>query len=276
VLAGLHGPAEVREGASPGLETRVDQEATTVLRALAGARARAGAWRFGAVYRGKFASSNGLRTTSTVGGVPLVVAIDLKEAFFAPETWSAGASWAPGDGLELEIDAAWLRWSQWRGPVMTIDAVLPGVTIRSRPDAELWRDTWTVRGAGSLRFDLGSAARLAVSAGAGYEPSIQKPLQQGETNQVDGDKLIVGLGARLELPSLVSMPLSIGVGAQGQTVGAYRQDKEVCTVPKACSDEQVFGPEGEDPSAGVTNPGYPTLEGSGSVWALALGVQVEL
>jgi hypothetical protein len=99
--------------------------------------------------------------------------------------------------------------------------------------------------------------------------------QQGRTNLVDGDKFLFGIGASLELREILPKTVRVGVGANGQVVAAFEQDKRACTG-QPCPINSVAGPDAADPGAGISNPGYPTLRAGGSLWSLSLGIGVDL
>lgn len=276
-FAGVSGPSQVAHGAGNALEARIDQEARSALAAIVGVQARpSDDFSLGLVYHQEFASPNLTRTLSDVGGVPLVVNVNLEQAFFTPDTFVLAAASKPTRRMDLELDVAYERWSAYRGPTMTADAALPGVSLRSRAEPHLWRDIWTLRAGASYRFDVGTKHELILDAGAGFEPSVQKSLQQGETNRLDGDKLLVGLGGSLVLHDVLPNTLRIGLGVQAQKVGSYSQEKRVCAARGQCASDQVWGRDPDNPSLGIDNPGYPKLQGSGSVWAFAASLGVDL
>ncbi len=276
-FAGVSGPSELTHGPGGALEARIDQQAKSTVAAIVGLQARASDnLRLGLVYHQQFASPNLTRTESEVGGVPLVVNVDLEQAFFTPDTVVLAASSKPTRRMDLELDVAYERWSAYRGPSMKTDATLPGVSLRSRAAPRLWRDIFTLRAAASYRFDVGTRHNLLLNLGAGFEPSVQKSVQQGETNLLDGDKLLFGLGGTLVLHDVLPNTLRIGLGMQAQKVGSYSQNKRVCTVGGQCRADQVWGGDLNNPSANIDNPGYPAVEGSGSVWAFAASLGVDL
>ena len=276
-LAGVSGPTEVYDGASGGLETRVDQEATTQASAITGVGVRPSeAWRFGFTYRQQFSSENRIRATSNVGGVPLIVDGEIRQSFFSPHSFVLGAAFAPSERIELELDVGYFRWSEWNGPLVSIDAELPGVILRSREIPDLWRDTWTVRGAAGYRLGLGGRDDVTLRVGGGFEPSIHRDIQQGQTNLIDGDKVIASAGSTFAFRGESDGAVRIGIGIQTHLLSSYSQDKKVCTTPGACGLDTVFGDDGDNPGDNVENPGFPTLEGSGSVWGMAITVGVDL
>jgi long-subunit fatty acid transport protein len=278
IFAGLSGPASLTQGASRALEARIDEEARTTLAAIVGVQARPiPGWRLGFVYHEKFDSADSTLSTSTVGGVPLAVNVGTGQAFFNPDTFELAASTAVNARLDVELDLAYELWSEYRGPAMSTQATLPGVSLSSRAMPDLWRDIWTLRGTASYRLDVGPSDALTLRAGAGVEPSVQKSLEQGETNLIDGNKFLLGLGGTLTLGRVLrGHTLKLGLGVQTQLLSSYFQQKRVCTVGGHCTLDQVWGSDPTQPTQNVTNPGYPTLSGSGSVWAFALSAGVDL
>ncbi|MEB2313912.1 MAG: hypothetical protein OZ921_14800 [Sorangiineae bacterium] len=276
-FASLGGPVALSKGASGALEARIDEEATTTLGVIVGAQASPTDYlRFGLVYREEFAVPIRTRSFSTVGSMPLLVDVSLGQAFFTPEEYVLAIAVMPAPPLELELDAAYERWGEYRGPSMRTRATLPGVALDPRRVPALFRDVWTLRAAATYRFALGRH-ELALDAGAGYEPSVLRAEQQGETNLVDGRKVSFGAGVELILRQLLGeRALHFGAGAQVQAVGSYFQAKQVCRTSGACAPDEVWGEDALTPDAGIANPGYPALSGSGRVWALTGAVGVDL
>lgn len=275
LLAGVSGPADVRPGASGALESRIDEEATTVAAANVGLRFDpAPGVRLALVYRQRFAVQTDVRTTAEVGGVPLRVDVDARQALYDPDTFVLGTSFDLGRAT-VELDASYALWSSYDGPFLLLDAELPGVAISTEVPEGLFRDVVGVRGAFDYRFAVGGRSDLVLRLGAGLETSMLNGSRQGRTNLVDGHKLLFGTGATVVLRDVLPKVLFIGLGANAQVVGDYTQDKVAC-VAQPCPASTVVGPNGADPSANIDNPGYPTLSGSGVFWATSLGVGVEL
>jgi hypothetical protein len=275
VLGGVIGSADVRPGASGAAEPRIEVEASTRAAVNLGARFDpAPGVRLGLTYRQRFSVPARVATTALIGGVPLDVDIDVREALFDPGTVVVGSSFDWGRAT-FEIDASYSAWSSYEGPFVKVDAELPGVRIGSDPVPALFRDTVSLRGAATYRVDLGRRAELTARAGAGFEPSMMTNAQQGRTNLADGDKAFFGLGATLELREILPKTFRIGVGASGQIVAGYEQAKRAC-AGQPCPINSVAGPDAADPGAGISNPGYPALRAGGSLWSLSLGLGVDL
>lgn len=274
VLAGVRGPADVRPGASGANEARIDEDASTVLAANLGVR-----WdprrdlRLAFVYRQRFAIQSLVQTTAVVGGVPLAVDVDARQSLYDPDTFVLGASLDLG-ATTVELDSAYAIWSTYDGPFVALDAELPGVAIVSKSPPGLFKDTLTVRGAVTRRFLPAGRVVVEPRVALGWESSMLTDAQQGRTNLVDGDKILVGAGASLAVP-VQSRVLRFGLGANVQIVPGYSQDKRTCAAAP-CPATTVVGPDGAHPDRGITNPGWPRLEGSGVFVSTAATVGVEL
>jgi hypothetical protein len=275
VLAGVDGPARVLPGATGAPEPRIDIEAKTVLAVNAGVRLDPSEHvRIALVYRQRFAIPMRIATVADVGGVPLAADIATRHAMFDPDTFIVASSFDLGRA-SFEVDALWQRWSEYEGPYLAVKATLPGVNLASRLPEGMWRDVISLRLAASVRLDVGKRSLLVLRMGVGGEPTIMKSVRQGRTNLVDGDKASVGLGATLVLRDILPKTVRVGLGASGQFVGAYAEDKVAC-MSQPCPAWTVVGPDGNDPGANIDNPGYPRLEASGSFWTTSLGLGVDL
>ena len=99
---------------------------------------------------------------------------------------------------------------------------------------------------------------------------------QGRENLVDGDKILGGLGASLVLRDVLAVrAIRAGVGLGTQVVLATSQAKRACAA-LPCGADTVAGPDANNPSIGITNPGFPRLDGGGAFWSGSLGIGVDL
>jgi hypothetical protein len=275
VLAGVDGPARIEPGATGAPEPRIDIDARTVLAVNAGLRFDpAEHVRLALVYRQRFAIPMRIGTVAEVGGVPLTADIETRHAMFDPETFIVASSFDLGRA-SFEADVLWQRWSEYEGPFLAVKSTLPGVNLASRPVGDMWRDVISLRLAASVRLDVGARSEVVLRMGVGGEPTVMKSVRQGRTNLVDGNKASVGLGATLVLRELLPKTLRMGLGVGGQFVGLYAQEKVACRA-QPCPAWTVVGPDGSDPGANIDNPGYPRLEGSGSLWTASFGLGVDL
>jgi hypothetical protein len=275
VLGGVTGSADVRAGASSAPEPRIDVEATTRVAAHVGVRLDpAPNVRVGLTYRQRFSVPAVVATAAEVGGIPLDVAVDVREALFDPHMFVLASSFDVGRAT-FEIDASYAAWSSYVGPFVGVRAELPGVLAVSEAAPALYRDVVSARVAATYRAFEGPRAELTLRGGAGVEPSILTSAQQGRTNIVDGDKAIFGLGASLVLRDVLPRPVRVGLGVGAQIMASFDQGKRAC-LAQPCPPGSVVGPDGANPGEGVTNPGNPRLVAGGALWSTALGVGVDL
>jgi hypothetical protein len=275
VLGGVSGPASVDSGASGAPEPAITLDATTSVAVHAGVRfdpsPRA---HLALVFRQRFSVPAAIDTTATIAGTPLAVDVATASALFDPMTLVAAASFDLGRA-SLELDAAYAAWSAYGGPFVGVTATLPGVNVASMLPSSPARDVVSLRAAGTYRLDVGRASELLLRAGAGFEPSMLSTFQQGETNLVDGPKLMGGLGVTFALRGFFPATLRLGAGASVQGVLPYAQEKRVCSAAP-CPLDTVAGTDAMHPAQGIDNPGYPRLEGGGAFVSMSLGVGVDL
>ncbi|MEZ4301952.1 MAG: hypothetical protein R3B70_43870 [Polyangiaceae bacterium] len=276
VLAGVQGPADVRSGASGAPEPRLAIDATTQVALHAGVRVDlSDRVHLGASYRQQFSVPVFVSTKAELGGIELSADVDLRHALFDPHTFTLGAAFDLGR-LDVEIDASYSAWSAYDGPVLGVTAELPGARFTSElRRRDLFHDVVTLRAGAGYGVDIGRSSEIVLHAGAGIEPSILGAAPQGLTSFADGDKLFGGLGASLSLRDVLprTVRLSAGLGATFLLDSALQ--KRACTA-LPCPIGTVAGPDPDDPSAGITNPGYPQLTSGGTLWTGSLGVGVEL
>lgn len=275
VLGGVEGPADVRPGASGAPEPRISVDATTQVAAHVGVRVDIGERvHLGAVYRQEFGVPIHITTRAEIGGIDLDADVRIQKALFDPHTFVLGAAFDV-DRLELELDASYSVWSAYEGPALGVRAELPGALLTSEETSGLFRDVASIRGAASYGVDVGRRSEIVLHAGTGFEPSVLSGAPQGASNFVDGPKIFGGLGASLALrdvlPRTVRLALGLGVtGVLPETI-----EKKACAkIP--CPPGTVAGPDADDPSKGITDPGYPRLTSGGALWSGSLGIGVDL
>lgn len=275
VLGGVSGPAQVTAGASGAPEPRLDLSAATALGINAGIRFDlTPRVRFALAVRQRFAAPAMVDSTATIGGVPLSVSVKTRTALFDPTTIVVGASFDTGRA-SAELDASYAVWSAYDGPWVNVRATLPGVDLLSALPTRPARDVVSLRAAGTYRFDVGARSEIVLRGGLGFEPSMLRPVQQGATNILDGDKLMGGLGASFALRGVLPITLRLSLGANVTRVFPFSETKVVCTaVP--CGLNTVAGPDAARPAEGIKNPGYPRLEGQGAFITTSIGMGVEL
>ena len=277
VLAGVEGVVDVREGHSRALESRIDQEAGTVARVIAGVRFDPhDDVHLAAVFRQSFGVPLKVTTTANVAGVPLVVDVSAAKALFDPATIVLSVSVTPTERLRVSLDGLVQRWSSWEGPLLGIDTTVSALSLKTKPPRDLFQDALGLKAAGAWTVLREPDRSVTLHAGTGYESSmLDASVQQGRSNYVDGAKWSFGAGASARLGRWSEKALLVGAGLQAQRVTRTEQDKVACTsVP--CPAGTVVGPDTGAPSEGIDNPGYPTLSGGGTVWVGSIGLGVEL
>ena len=167
-------------------------------------------------------------------------------------------------------------WSAYGGPWIAAQATLPGVNVLSSLPGGVARDVVSLRAAGTYRLDVGARSDVVLRAGGGFEPSMLSTFQQGETNLVDGDKLLAGLGASLALRGLLPATLRFGAGASVQGVLRYAQDKQVCAAAPCARSTRSRAPTRRALRRGSPTPGTRGSRRQGAFWSMSLGIGVEL
>lgn len=274
VLAGVRGPANLETGATGAPEPRIDIAANTVASAIVGLRIDpSDNVHLALVFRQAFGIPLNIDTTANIGGIPLATNLQNQRAMFDPLTVTVASRIQLGH-TNLELNVMYAQWSAWEGPYLSVQSNLPGVNLVSRPTSGLFRDTVTMRVGGNHSFTIRKNADIVLRGGIGFDPTILSGKTQGRTNLVDGDKVTTGLGASVVLRNVIGKVLQMSLGANAQFLSDFEQVKRTC-VALPCPDSTVAGPDANNPSAGITNPGYPSLKASGAVFALSLGVGVE-
>jgi hypothetical protein len=274
-LAGLEGTVDLRAGASRTPEPRIDETAKTVMRPIVGVRLDpSSSVHVGLVFRGQFDLTLRTDSSASVGGVPLNVHAEKHHAMFDPATLTAGVAVDLSPRASVELDGSYLFWGRYLGPAFDVTASLPGVQAETPPSAKPFRDTFTVRGAGSFTVPV-KRHDVIVRGGLGYERSMMTDERQGLTNWVDADKILAGAGATLVVRGALSGDLRVGLGVQAHVLPTRTFGKVACTA-FPCAADTVSGPDATAPSSGITDPGYPKLKGGGVAGAAALSVGVDL
>lgn len=281
MLAMLDGHVVAREGATRSLAPRVDEQIRTRLTLHAGARVRPiDRLDLGVAYRQRFSVPYRTTTRNTIAGEPLDLDVDA-DGLFTPHQIVGGAAWDFAPGPRVEVDGAWLKWSDFRGPYVEVDASLPLLAPVSAnlPHFE-YRDIWAVRAGAEqgLRTRIGT---LRLRAGVHVEPS-PVPDQPGVSNQIDGGKITWALGAGVPIGR---WPLRIDAHFLVQQVLARRLDKRLaeCTWTGTSNDCARGDPADSLVDEDVTtrgfetsNVGYPSVAGGGQVFAGGLTLTVEM
>lgn len=274
ILAGVRGPAKLEQGATGAPEPRIDIAANTVVSTIAGIRFDpTNRVHLALVFRQSFGIPLSIDTTANIGGISLATNLRAPRAMFDPLTFVVASGFELGQA-HMEADVAYTQWSTWSGPYLSVQSTLPGVNLVSRLPTGLFRDTMSFRLGSNYSLRTSATTNLVLRAGVAFEPTILTGKVQGRTNLVDGDKFTMGLGVSFVMQNVLGKALRLGIGASGQFVTEFQQDKHPC-MALPCAESTVVGPDADDPSSGITNPGYPSLHARGALFALSLGVGVD-
>lgn len=279
VLAGLTGGIQAGEGATRGLEARVDEKVPTIARVIAGATfAPLEAWRLGVVFRQRFEVPFATRAEIEVAGEP--IDLDLRATGqFAPSTLAIGAAWSPGPAT-VSLDLAYARWSSYPGPFVAVKSALPlvGPLAANLPTVP-WQDTLGLR----LGAEAEVADGLRLRGGYGFETSPVPARQEGVTNLLDAPKHVVAAGLGLVRRRAGAKTVRLDLHVQAQLLQSRRLTKRIFTADEdgdpfdALRDEVTDSPiEPASQGAQISNPGYPRVDSGGQVFAGGLTLEVEL
>jgi long-chain fatty acid transport protein len=268
VLASLNGTIYAAEGATRGLDARVDQRVPTVARAIAGMQWQVSpALRFGVVYRQRFDIPFSTTARTIVAGEP--IDLDLRASgLFTPHQVAAGVHWATSD-FAAALDIGWANWSGYPGPYVQVDSRLPLIgPVAGQTPRVPFNDTFNVRAGLESLTDEG----LVYRGGYGFESSPVPKQQTGVTNLLDGTKHTVAFGG-----GYVWKRLRVDAHLQLTLVSTR-------TLQKTAYDGMLpYDPytsiRDENPMASgtqSTNPGYPSLKSGGEVISAGLTLEVPL
>jgi long-chain fatty acid transport protein len=284
-LAGLDGKVEAQTGATRTIEPRLDQHVESTVRLHAGLRWQARpSLALGLAFRQGFAVPFRIDTSNQIAGQSIDINIDAQGLFTPDELW-AGAALRLSEALRVSLDVGWLRWSDWRGPYVAVTSQLPIAGTLDVPPPDLrYQDIVTVRAGLEWQVAGVTAAQVVLRAGAGYEPS-PVPDQPGVTNLVDGDKLILAGGAGVVLSRLLPLPVRIDAHLMAHRVSDRTYVKRVFPIgdtscplanPVCGLHDEVRDNPSTPASLGtqISNVGYPSLSGGGTVWQAGLTVTV--
>lgn len=198
-FAGLGGRVSATEGATRAIEGRVDEQIYANVAFNAGVR-----WQvqprlaLALVYRQAFGVPFATVSRNQIAGQPIDLDVDA-EGLYTPHTIVAGAAWRARPSLQLSLDVAWLHWSGWRGPYVTVSSALPLIGgVDTEPPRVAFVDGAAVRAGADWRAFARGMWALFVRGGYAFESSPVPASQMG-TQLLDGHKhhLTLGLGVRL-------------------------------------------------------------------------------
>ncbi len=279
VMAGLGGSLQASEGATRELEARVDEKVPGVARIIAGA-----AWqpidalRLGLVFRQRFEVPFATRAEIEVAGEP--IDLDLRAAGqFSPTQLAAGVAWLT-DAATVSFDLTYARWSAYPGPFVEVKSELPLVgPLAAELPLVPWQDTIGARlGA---EAPLGDA--MVLRGGYGFETSAVPAEQPGVTNLLDGPHHTIGAGLGLAWSRGKGKKVRVDLHVQAQLVQGRTLHKTVL-APGQDADgfdglRDEVTDDANDPAtqgAQISNPGYPSIDSGGQVFAGGLTMEVEL
>ncbi|HEX6836536.1 MAG TPA: hypothetical protein VF334_08175 [Polyangia bacterium] len=200
-LAGLGGNVAATEGATRALEARVDEQIYSHVAVNAGVRWQAlPRLAVALVYRQAFGVPFRTVAKNQIAGQPIDLDVDAEE-LYTPHTLVGGVAWRARPSLMLSLDVAWLRWSDWRGPYVTVTSELPLVGgIATAPPAVAFTDAVAVRAGADWTALVRGAWATSLRGGYAFESS-PVPTQQTGTQLVDGHKhhLTAGFGTRVAI-----------------------------------------------------------------------------
>ena len=213
--------------------------------------------RLGFVWRDSFYTHYKFPVNTYIGDVPLTAAFDAI-SLYMPEQYVFGTSYRLSERILASVDISYNKWSEFPDPNLDIEVdmeipILPITFQNSEKIEPNLHDTITVRaGIESVPY-ASEGMDLIARAGYFYDPS-PVPAQSGITNYLDTDRHVFSAGAGVKVRKMFGFflknPFSLDVALQYQHL-VERTFKKHDWV---------------DPS----NPGYPEITMSGSLWCVAL------
>ena len=282
-LAGLGGRVAAAEGATRTLEARVDEQIYSHLAVNAGVRWQATrALAVGVTYRQAFSVPFRTLSRNQVAGEPIDLDVDA-DGLYTPHELVAGAAYKLPFRVTASLDVQWSKWSDYRGPFVTVSSALPLVgAIDARPPQVAYHDTVGVRGGLEWTAVEKRFSALILRGGYAFESQAVTADQPGVTNLLDGNKHRLALGGGLRF-DLLGATVRADIHGQLDIVQPETLTKKVAQPgdkpdpSKALADEVPDDPQ--KPSTlgtQISNPGWPSISGSGVIWALGFTLTVGL
>ncbi|TNF26973.1 MAG: hypothetical protein EP329_20290 [Deltaproteobacteria bacterium] len=252
-LAELTGDIAVAPNEEGKLGTRVKDELLADYALIAGAAYRPTPWiDLSLTWRSASTARFSLPITADLGesfGIPLPRLDVSGTAQYDPAELAVGVGARPAPWLLAAVSGVWQRWSAFPQPV-AYTAVPEGTPAQPPPD---FHDTVSVRLGFEGRFRLADDVTLLPRLGASLEPT-PVPDQTGFHNHIDGNRVVLALGA-----GVLIGPVRVELAGQAHLIGERTSTKDPALVP--------------DPA---TNPGAPTITGSGTIFVGALQLGLDL
>ncbi len=278
MFAGISGPVTMRDGQAGDVETSIFLDIVTTLRPTPGIMVRAGpGLSFALTYHPAFSVPHDFRLDAEVSGLDLEMRVK-GSALYTPHAIVLGAAWIR-PRLRLALDVAWSMWSLLGDPFVEVETRIleVGLIVPSNPVVHM-KDTVAIRLGGEWSAVHAAAMDLVLRGGLSWESPIVGP-QSGRSNVMDGHKIgiALGLGTRwaVGLPSVRALRLDLHAGVV--LVTGIEHVKVVSTPEEGRDDPSLIVDEDEDtPGVQVTNPGYPSISGSGLVTSMSFTLTLEL
>ncbi len=277
VLAGLTGSLSAADGVARGIDSRVDERVQTIARIIAGAQWQvADAWRVGAVFRQKFAVPFATKATTIVGGEP--IDLDLSaNGLFTPHEAIVGVAYQHRRAT-VALDLQWAKWSDYDGPYVHVDSVLPlAGPVPGQSPHLTYSDTIAARIGFETtrpRTECGWIAR----AGYAFETSPIPASQPGVSNLLDGPHHHLAIGGGWQWPrALAGHGLRLDAHLALELVQHRTITKELFGGTGTYDPDASLRDEDPDTSGlQISNPGYPSLRSGGQVFSGGLTLEVGL
>lgn len=169
--------------------------------------------------------------------------------YSTPHQVALGAAWRrPRFEVAADVTYSFYRYFRQSSPTVNLLKADGSVDQTSPVPDPGFHDTWAVRLGGEYRV----LEPWTVRVGFGFVQS-PVPAQTGETNLLDGDRFTLSLGSGFDLSGIDGPPIQVdGHFAWSGIVSNEDAKSDVL----------------------VGNPGYPTIEGSGSVFSGGVSVKV--
>jgi len=213
--------------------------------------------RLGFVWRDSFYTRYKFPVNTFIGDVPLTASFNAI-SLYMPEQYVFGISYQLSERFLTAFDVAYNKWSEFPDPNLEIDVemaipILP-ITFQDSEKIEPdLHDTITLRTGLEITPYKRESMDLVARAGYFYDPS-PVPTQSRTTNYLDTDRHVFSAGSGVKVRKMFGFflknPFAIDVAFQYQHL-VKRTHKKYNWVES-------------------TNPGYPEITLSGSLWCVAL------
>lgn len=156
-------------------------------------------------------------------------------SYFTPARLTGALAIEVAQGLTIDADVTWSRWSAYpRPPALDVLVALdltPPLVSTDAPSPG-FTDTVTAR-LGVEHVHARGPTDVAIRAGAAFVPSPVPP-QPGLTSYADGDRIVIAAGAGLRLADgapILTRPIDLDLGLQWQHVADRLERKQLDRFP---------------------------------------------